>query len=125
MIAISMLYIYTPYSVTLVPKKWSYFHNFQIRTELLKISKKTVPATGGNSKHILPSEIKKKKTHCKYNQAKKDETAGADDFRLKRKQMTPPSITGRLSACAPYDSKGKRWMEITDALTWWNHVIKK
>lgn len=121
MIAISMLYIYTPYSVTLVPKKGSYFHNFQIRTELLK--KKTVPATRGNSKHILPSEIKK--THCKYNQAKKDETAGADDFRLKRKQMTPPSITGRLSACAPYDSKGKRWMEITDALTWWNHVIKK
>lgn len=57
MIAISMLYIYTPYSVTLVPKKGSYFHNFQIRTELLK--KKTVPATRGNSKHILPSEIKK------------------------------------------------------------------
>lgn len=77
MIAISMLYIYTPYSVTLVPKKWSYFHNFQIRTELLKISKKTVPATGGNSKHILPSEIKKKK---------KNHTASTTRLRRTRQQ---------------------------------------
>lgn len=63
----------------------------------------------------------RQKTQHDYNQAKKDETAAADDVRIKRKQMTPPNITGRLSACAPYDRKGKRWMEITDVITWWKN----
>lgn len=57
----------------------------------------------------------------KYNRATKEEIQAADEVRLKRKRMTPPSVAGTLTSYTPYGRKSKQRLEITDVVTWWKN----
>lgn len=94
-----------------VPKKKA-----QQCTILCKICKNTVPSEGGTLKlfHCL-----RLKHTAEYQQSTEEEILTAGDMWPKGKQTTPLSFTGALTSCAPYDSKSKQWMKITDAATWW------
>lgn len=72
---------------------------------------------GGNN--ILVPPLETKASHQENKEAikicKEERLAAADA----QSEETEASIAGALVSYAPYDRTSKRWVEITEAVTWW------
>lgn len=53
----------------------------------------------------------------------KEEIPAACDVQPESKEMTQLSIAAALASCSPNDRKSKRWVEITDVVTWLKSMV--